>query len=329
MGSMPEEKKVLLSGVKPTGRPHIGNYFGAMKQFTDFQDEFASFIMIADYHALTTIQNADEMRDLTLQVAIDHLATGLDPQKIVFFRQSDVPEHTELTWIFDCIMTVPYLMRSHAYKDAIANGREPSMGLLHYPLVLATDILLYEPDIVPVGADQKQHVEFARDTAEKFNRVFGETFKLPEPFIPEGVVGSVPGIDGKKMSKSYGNHIPLFGEEAEIKSKVMGIVTDSKRPEEPKDPETCNVFALHKLVTNERELAEIKEGYEKGGLSYQESKEKLYKNILSYFGEIREKRKSLENDLDYVRDSLRAGAGQARAKARAKMEEIREKVGLK
>src|SRR3972149_949455 len=242
------EKKILLSGVKPTGRPHIGNYFGAMKQFADLQDGYDCLFMIADYHALNFIQNREEMQDNIFDLALDYLAIGLDPKTSIFFKQSDVPAHTELAWIFDTITTMPYLARAHAYKDAEAKNKEISVGTFNYPMLMAADILLYDTAVVPVGADQKQHIEYARDTAEKFNRVFKtEVFKLPEPYImPE--VAVVPGTDGKKMSKSYGNVIPLFGTRDELAKAVMSIVTDSSgdRPE--------NVYRIHRLFRSEVNL---------------------------------------------------------------------------
>ena len=234
-------KKILLSGVKPTGRPHIGNYFGAMKQFVDFQDGYDCYFFIADYHGLNLIQNGDEMRKLILELAIDYLAIGLDPKKSIIFKQSDVLEHTELAWIFDTITTMPYLMRAHAYKDAEAKDKEISVGTFNYPMLMAADILLYDADVVPVGQDQKQHVEYARDTAQKFNRVFGsEVFKLPTDLILPNVA-VVSGNDGRKMSKSYGNDLGLFASDEEIRKFVMAIVTDSsgERPE--------NVYAIHSL----------------------------------------------------------------------------------
>jgi len=234
---MPENnKKVLLSGVKPTGRPHIGNYFGAMKQFVDLQADYKSYIFIADLHALTTARDPKQLRADTLDLAIDYLAIGLDPEKVVFFKQSDVAEHTELAWIFNCLTTMPFLARAHAFKDAETKNKEVNVGLFDYPLLMAADILLYDTDVVPVGQDQKQHVEITRDTAEKFNFTYGETFKLPEPLIMDEVK-TLPGLDGQKMSKSYSNTIPLFADEKEIKRLVMTIKTDSKDVSEPKNPE--------------------------------------------------------------------------------------------
>ncbi|OHA58636.1 MAG: tryptophan--tRNA ligase [Candidatus Vogelbacteria bacterium RIFOXYD1_FULL_44_32] len=319
-------KKILLSGIKPTGRPHIGNYFGAMKQFVELQDAHDSFYMIANYHGLNYIQNGPEMADLTLNLAIDYLAVGLDPAKSVIFKQSDIPEHTELAWIFDTITTMPYLMRAHAFKDAEAKNKEISVGAFNYPMLMAADILIYDTDVVPVGQDQKQHVEYARDTAEKFNRIFGETFKLPEPKILEDVA-VVPGLDGQKMSKSYNNTIPLFAEDNEIRALCMKIVTDSKSPDEPKDPSTDNIFALHKLFALDN-LAEIETRYREGKISYKESKEILADNIIKFVTPLREKRKAIATDPAKVKAILAEGGEKARARAVAKMKDVKEKTGL-
>jgi len=321
-----ENKKILLSGIKPTGRPHIGNYFGAMKQFVDMQDEYQANIFVANYHAFTTLQDAKKLQENTLDVAIDYLAIGLDPQKANIFLQSDVPEVTELAWIFDCITTMPYLQRAHVYKDAQAKSEEINVGTFNYPMLMAADILLQNADIVPVGADQKQHLEFTRDTAEKFNRLFGETFKLPEPIIMEDVK-TVPGLDGRKMSKSYGNTIPLFAEDDEIKKAVMSIVTDSKAPEESKDPEEDNIFALHKLFSVQ-ELSEIEKRYKEGGMGYKESKEMLIKNIISFIAPLREKREEVAKNKDAVLKILENSGNVARSTAKAKMMEVRKKVGF-
>lgn len=322
-----DKQKVLLSGVKPTGRPHIGNYFGAMKQFVDLQNDYRSFIMIADYHALTSVQNATEMRQLILDMAIDYLAIGLDPEKVTIFKQSDVPEHTELAWIFNCLTTMPYLMRAHAFKDAEAKNKEVNVGLFDYPLLMAADILLYDADVVPVGQDQKQHLEIARDTAEKFNRTFiNDVFKLPEPMILSHVQ-TVPGIDGQKMSKSYGNTIPLFAGEKELRSLVMSIKTDSKGVEEPKNPEECNVFALHKLFSTEM-LPELKRRYVEGGIGYKESKEILAENMNKYLAPFRERREQIAANPDDVIAILRNGAGIARNQAKLKMEQVHKAIGV-
>lgn len=311
-------KKVLLSGVKPTARPHVGNYFGAMKQFVDLQHDYQTYIMIADLHALTLLQDAVKIKEFTLDLALDYLAIGLDPEKVVLFKQSDIAEHSELAWIFDCITTVPYLMRAHAYKDAEAKNKEVNAGTFTYPMLMAADILLYDADVVPAGKDQKQHVEYARDTAEKFNRIFGETFKLPEPLIL-GEVGTVPGIDGQKMSKSYGNTIPLFAEDEEIKKLCMSIVTDSsgERPE--------NVYQIHKLFKSEAELEKL---YEEKKGKYKELKEALIEDVIAFITPLREKRKELAKNPEQVIDLLRTGAEKAKQSAKLKMQEVRKNVGI-
>lgn len=320
------DKKILLSGIKPTGRPHIGNYFGAMKQFVDLQDEYDVRVFVANYHAFTTAQYPQKLRADTLDIAIDYLAIGLDPQKSLIFLQSDVPEVTELMWIFDCLTTMPYLQRAHAYKDAQAKGEEVNVGTFNYPMLMAADILMQNADVVPVGADQKQHLEFTRDTAEKFNRMFGETFKLPEAVIGEAVA-VVPGVDGRKMSKSYGNTIPLFAEDDEIKKAVMSIVTDSKAPDEPKDPGLDNIFALHKFFSKE-DLADIEKRYRAGGMGYKESKEILIENMSSFIAPLREKRKDVASDTQAVLKIIKNSGNIARSTAKAKMMEVREKIGL-
>jgi tryptophanyl-tRNA synthetase len=312
-------KKILLSGVKPTGLCHIGNYFGAMKQFVSLSEDYESYIFIADYHALNLIQNKEEMQKAILGVLLDYLAIGLDPKKVIIFKQSDISPHTELAWIFDTFTTMPYLQRAHAYKDALAKDKEISIGTFNYPMLMAADILLYSPDIVPVGQDQKQHVEYARDTAQKFNKIFGETFKLPEPMIMKEVA-TVPGIDGKKMSKSYGNTIPLFAEYEEIKKCVLKIVTDSGKD----IPE--NVFAIHKLLRPEAELKEI---YESKKGKYKEMKDLLTEDLEKFIAPMRKRRKELEKDIPQVLEILREGNEKAKKIASAKMEEVREKIGVK
>lgn len=329
-------KKILLSGVKPTGRPHIGNYFGAMKQFVELQDQYKSYIFIADLHALTTARDAKQLKQDTLDLAIDYLAIGLDPTKVTFYKQSDVLEHANLAWIFNCLTTMPYLARAHAYKAAEAKNKEVNsaeadsgvnVGLFDYPILMAADILLYDADVVPVGADQKQHVEIARDTAEKFNYHYGETFKLPEPLILEAVK-TVVGLDGQKMSKSYGNTIPLFAEADEIKRLVMTIKTDSKGVEEPKNPEECNVYALHRLFTPADQLAEIKKRYVEGGIGYKESKDILIDNMNKYLQPLREKRAEIAKNPDQVIQILTNGAKLAKERAKLKMTDVRTKVGI-
>lgn len=309
----------MLSGVKPTGRPHIGNYFGAMRQFVEMQDQYECFVMIADYHALNFIQNAEEMRENILGIMLDYLAIGLDPTKVTLFKQSDISEHTELTWIFDTITTMPYLQRAHAYKDAIAKDKEVSVGTFNYPMLMATDILIYDPDIVPVGSDQKQHVEYARDTAEKFNRIFGQTFKLPEPLIL-AAVQTVPGIDGEKMSKSYNNTIPLFASDEEVRKSVMSIVTDSGTDV------PVNVRAIHNLFKPNAELDAL---YSQNKGKYQILKEALANDIIVFVSPLREKRQNWESRKEEVLEILRAGGEKARERAKAKMELVRDRVGVK
>lgn len=322
------DKKKLVSGVKPTGSPHIGNYFGAMRQFVDLQNEYDSNIFIADYHALTTVRDDHSIREDSLGVAIDYLAIGLDPAKVTLYKQSDVPEHMELSWILSCLVTVPYLERAHAYKDKVARGQEANTGLFTYPVLMAADILMYDTDVVPVGQDQKQHIEYARDIAEKFNNAYGETFKLPEAVILEGVE-TVPGTDGQKMSKSYGNTIPLFAEDDEIRAGVMKIPTDSLPVEAPKDPSKDFVFAFHKLFASADELVEIEKGYREGGLSYKESKDRLVEEAIRFIAPLRERRKSIASDTARAEKILQEGAEIARAQASAKMQDVRKKIGIK
>jgi len=309
----------MLSGVKPTGRPHLGNYFGAMKQFVDMQDAYDEvFIFIADYHALNTVQNRKEMHENILNLIIDYLAIGLDPNKVTLYQQSRLLQHTELAWIFDTIVTMPYLERAHAYKDAKAKGIDINVGTFNYPILMAADILLYDADIVPVGKDQKQHLEFARDIAEKFNRIYGDTFVLPEAHILEEVE-TVPGIDGRKMSKSYGNTIPLFAEVEEIEKAVRSIVTDSDgdKPE--------HVYAIHKLFKTEEELSPL---YEQHKGRYGDLKKILAQDIEAFVAPIREKRARIAQDIDAVKDILNQGANRAHELAEAKMQLVREKLGV-
>lgn len=320
--------KKLLSGVKPTGRPHVGNYLGAMKQFVDMQDDYESYIFIADMHALTTVHDANELNQGSLDLVLDYLAIGLDPKKVTIFRQSDVSLVAELGWIFNCITTMPYLMRAHAFKDAEAKNKDINIGTFNYPLLMAADILIYDADAVPVGQDQKQHVEYARDTAEKFNRIFGETFKLPKAKILD-TVKTVPGTDGQKMSKSHNNTIPLFATHEEVVKAVMSIPTDSLPVDEPKtNYKEDNVFKLHELFTTGSEFDRVTNGYKNGGLSYKDSKDLLIKSIDEFITPLREKRRELTQDQDYALKILKEGAEKAREQAEKKMKDIRLKVGF-
>lgn len=312
-------KKILLSGVKPTGRPHIGNYFGAMKQFVEQQSNYDTHIFIADLHALTSMQNREELEENTLGVLLDYMAIGLDPKNVTLYKQSDVPQVAELAWIFNCLTTMPYLMRAHAFKDAEAKNKEINVGVFDYPLLMAADILLPEADVVPVGQDQKQHVEIARDTAQKFNNAFGETFKLPEAMILDNVA-TVPGTDGQKMSKSYNNTIPLFATDEEIEKAVMGIVTDSGS-EVPQ-----HVYAVHALLRNKNDLEVI---YAENKGQYKKLKELLIEDLKAFIKPMREKRQALGEDKNAVLEVLKDGGKKARERMEKKMEEVRKAVGLK
>lgn len=312
-------KKVLLSGIQSTGRPHIGNYFGAMKQYVDLQDQYDSKIFIADLHSLTTVQNKEELSKNTLDLAIDYLAVGLDPKKVTIFKQSDLPEVTELAWIFNCITTVPYLMRAHSFKDAEAKNKDINVGLFDYPMLMAADILIHNSDIVPVGKDQKQHLEITRDTAEKFNRVFNtDIFKMPEPYIIEGV-GTVPGIDGQKMSKSYNNHIPLFSTDEEIKRLVMAIVTDSGAGV------PTNVYNIHKLFRDEEYLAKL---YKEHEGKYKALKEALIEDIIAFISPLRARREEIAKNPDQVKEMLKNNAKKLKLEVDAMMQKVREAVGI-
>ena len=321
------KKKRILSGVKPTGKAHLGNYLGAMRNHVQMQDEYESFIFIADLHSLTTVKNAKELQQLIIDLALDYLALGLDPDKSVFFRQSDIHEHAELTWILNCVTPKSMLELAHAYKDAVAKGKEVNVGIFDYPVLMAVDILIYKPDLVPVGKDQKQHVEIARDIAGKFNRTYGEIFKIPEPYIPEEVA-VVIGTDGQKMSKSYGNIIEIFAPEKTLKKQIMGIVTDSTPIDSPKDPGKDNVFKLYSYFANDSEKKELTEKYRSGGFGYGDAKKMLLEKVFEHFEPYRKKREELSKNLDYVREVLQKGAEKARAVASKTKAEVWEKVGL-
>lgn len=312
------ERKTLVSGIQSTGAPHIGNYFGAMKQFVDMQNEYDCFIFAADYHALTTLRDPKTLADNTLNLFIDLLAIGIDPEKVTLYKQSDVPEVTELAWIFSTLVTTAYMERAHAFKDKTAKGIESSVGLFTYPILMAADILMPGANVVPVGQDQKQHVEYARDIAEKFNNAYGETFTLPEPLILKNVA-VVPGTDGEKMSKSYNNTIPLFATRDEITKAVMSIVTDSSG-DFPK-----NVYALHMLFTPESGLKIL---YEENKGSYKILKEALIEDVDAFIAPMRARRADIASDLDAVRAIINNGGEKARDHAMVVMQSIREKVGL-
>ncbi len=318
----------ILTGIQPSGTPHIGNYFGAMRQIVASQEKGETFIFLADYHSLTTSPEPEQLRRNVQELALNYLACGVDPQKAILFRQSDVPQVCELCWILNNVTPVGLLERAHSYKDKLAKGFAPNNGLFSYPVLMASDILIYRSDLVPVGKDQKQHLEITRDIAIKFNNRYGEIFTIPEELIPDEVA-IVPGIDGQKMSKSYNNTIPIFGKEKEIKKTIMSVVTDCKQLEEPKDPDHCNVVALFKLVATPDELEEMKARYRAGGYGYGHAKLALFDKLWAYFEPMRNRRAELERNLDYVREVLRKGGERARQVAEQTMEEVRAAVGLR
>lgn len=318
----------ILTGIQPSGTPHIGNYFGAMRQVCNIQDRGETFLFIADYHSLTTGPSPEALRANVFELALNYLACGVDTEKTILFRQSDVPEVCELTWILNNVTPVGLLERAHSYKDKIAKGFAPNNGLFSYPVLMASDILIYQSNLVPVGKDQKQHLEITRDIAIKFNNQYGEIFTIPEELIPDEVA-IVPGIDGQKMSKSYNNTIPIFGREKEIRKTIMNIVTDCRGLEEPKDPDHCNVVALYKLVATPEELEEMKERYRAGGYGYGHAKIALFDKLWNYFEPMRKRRAELEADPGYVWQVLAAGAEKARAEATRTMEKVRRAVGLR
>lgn len=318
----------ILSGMQPSGNPHLGNYLGAMRQHIEMQNQGECYYFIANYHALTALRNASDLRLKTQELAMDYLALGLDPNRVAFFRQSDVPEVTELAWILNTVTPMGLLERAHAWKDAKAKGKKSeTAGLFTYPVLMAADILIYESDIVPVGQDQKQHVEIARDIAATFNNIYGETFKLPEPMIKREVA-VVPGTDGQKMSKSYGNVIEIFAPADLLKKQVFSIKTDSKGIEECKDPKTCLPFILFSLIAEKDEAKDLANDLSKGGMGYAQLKTRLFEKLLEYFGLAREKRLDLEKKPDYIENLLREGAKKARSLAQKTLEEARKKTGL-
>jgi len=317
----------VLSGIQPSGRLHIGNYFGAMRQHLQLQAENEGFYFIADYHAMTSGPKPEELRQNKLAVAMDYLALGLDTNKTVFWCQSDVPQVTELCWILSCVTPMGLLQRCVSYKEKVTQGASANHGLFAYPVLQAADILIYNSDLVPVGADQKQHIEVARDIAGYFNNTYGKVFVIPKEYILEAVA-VVPGIDGRKMSKSYDNTIEIFEAEESVRKKVMGIVTDSTPVESPKDPNKCNVFALLKLVASEDELSEWEKRYRQGGVGYSQAKKRLVELLIEYFKPYREKRTELERNVDYVQKVLYEGAQKARAVAQKTLSRARKAVGL-
>jgi tryptophanyl-tRNA synthetase len=319
-------RKRILSGVQPSGKLHLGNYFGAIKQHIALQDEAECFYFIADYHALTTIQNPKELSENVRDVALAYLALGLDPDKAIFFRHSDVPEVTELTWILSTVTNMGLLERAVSYKEKVEKGIEASVGLFTYPMLMASDILIYRSHVVPVGKDQVQHIEMTADIAGRFNRAYGEVFPIPTYRLDKQ--SKVPGLDGQKMSKSYGNTIDIFAEGKPLLKTIKSIVTDSTPVADPKDPERCTVFALYTLFASAEEAAALAARYRAGGMGYGEAKQMLYEKIEAYFAPARKRRKELAENPAYVEEILRKGAQRARAEAQRTMAKARAAVGL-
>jgi len=318
----------ILSGIQPSGQLHIGNYFGMMQTMISHMETSDLYVFIVDLHAMTSVHDRNRLATGTLEAAADFLALGLDPERCTFWVQSDVPEVCELTWVLSTIAPMGLIERCHSYKDKIANGIEPSHGLFSYPVLMAADILLYQADQVPVGQDQKQHLEVARDLAQKFNHLFGETFVVPEPAINKALA-TVPGLDGRKMSKSYDNTIPIFLEGKALKKRIMAIETDATPVEEPKEPDKCNLFALLKLFAPPERLQEVRDLYVNGGAAYGYIKLELLDLISDYFAEARKKKAEYLADPAMLREILKKGADKARAKAMVTLELVRDRVGLK
>jgi tryptophanyl-tRNA synthetase len=318
----------ILSGIQPSGALHLGNYFGMMRPAIELQEQGEAYYFIADYHSMTSLFDAGQRRRNTMDVALDFLACGLDPERTVFFRQSDVPEVTELTWLLSTLTPMGLLERCHSYKDKMAKGIAATHGLFSYPVLMAADILIYDSNVVPVGMDQKQHVEVTRDLAIKFNELYGETFVVPESRIREATA-KVPGTDGEKMSKSYGNTIEIFGEEKVLRKKIMGIVMDSRSPQEPKPDAGENLAVqLMRLVAPVDVAQDFEDRLRAGGMGYGDLKKGLFEHYWNYFAEARERRLELQANLDGVNEVLRRGAERARGVARVVLDRARRNCGL-
>src|SRR6266545_2517584 len=324
----------ILSGIQPSGVLHIGNYFGMMKPAIALQAEGEALYFIADYHALTSVRDPEALRENCRRVALDFLACGLDPERATLFRHSDVPQVTELAWILSTVAPMGLLERAHSYKDKLARGLAATVGLFSYPILMAADILIYDSDVVPVGKDQKQHIEMTRDLAVKMNETFGQSepdgriFKLPEARI-QPATETVPGIDGQKMSKSYGNNIDIFGEEKEMRKRVMSIVTDSLAVDAPKDPAKSTIFKLYSLVASNDEIAGMRERFVKGGTGYGDFKKQLFEKLWEYFAPMRKRREEILRDTSYIDDVLARGARRANEIANQVMDRVRKAVGLR
>ena len=324
----------ILSGIQPSGVLHIGNYFGMMRPAIALQAEGEAFYFIAEYHALTSVRDPEALRENSHGVALDFLACGLDPERGALFRQSDVPQVTELAWILSTLAPMGLLERAHSYKDKLARGMPATVGLFNYPVLMAADILIYDSDIVPVGKDQKQHIEITRDLAVKMNETFGQSepdgriFKLPEPRI-QAATEVVPGIDGQKMSKSYGNNIDIFGDEKETRKRIMSIVTDSTPVEAPKDPSRSTIFQLYSLVASKNEIAEMRERFQRGGAGYGDFKKQLFEKLWDYFAPMRKRREEILADKSYIDNVLARGAKRANEVADVVMKRVRAAIGLR
>jgi tryptophanyl-tRNA synthetase len=318
----------ILSGLQPSGALHIGNYFGMMRPAVALQVEGEALYFVADYHALTSLRDPEMLRANSRRIALDFLACGLDPERATLFRHSDVPQVTELAWILSTVAPMGLLERAHSYKDKLARGMSANVGLFSYPILMAADILIYDSDVVPVGKDQKQHIEMTRDLAVKMNETYGQIFKLPEPRIqPE--TETVPGLDGQKMSKSYGNNIDIFGEEKEMRKRVMSIVTDSLAVDAPKDPATSTIFKLYSLVASNDEITDMRERFVKGGTGYGDFKKQLFEKLWEYFAPMRKRREEILKDKSYIDDVLTRGACRANDIANQVMDRVRKAVGLR
>lgn len=321
------KKKRILSGIQPSGSLHLGNYFGMMKRMIKYQGQGDLFCFLVNYHALTTVSDSNKLRKETLSAAMDFLALGIKPEKSYFWVQSDIPEVTELAWILSNVTPFGLLERCHSYKDKIVKGIFPNHGLFAYPVLMAADILIFQSNIVPVGKDQKQHVEVARNIAIKFNNTYGDIFVIPEEEIQKDIA-AVPGLDGQKMAKSYNNTIEIFSDEKVLKQKVMSIVTDSTPVDQPKNPETCNLFAIYKLFSNEEQIKDLDDKYRNKPLKYSDVKKELFEIIWEYFAEARQERKKYENSPGDVINILKKGAEKAREIACTTIQQVRKKVGL-
>ena len=322
---------ITLSGLTPSNSGiHLGNYFGAVRQWIDLQDQGGAHYFIASYHALTTVRSAEVLSSNISGIAMDYLALGLDPEKAVIYRQEDVPEVCELSWILSTVTPMGLLERCHAYKDKVAQGLSADHGLFAYPVLMAADILIVRSNRVPVGQDQKQHVEVTRDIAGKFNQTYSDVFPLPEPFIPEGQTAKVPGIDGQKMSKSYGNDLSIFDSEKKLRKNVMAIVTDSQGVDEPKNPEGNTIFDLYKLVASEQQVAEMAEKMRSKGIGYGygHAKQELFEALLEYFADARSRRTELEANSNQVEEILQEGARRVRPVVDETMDAVRSAVGV-